>query len=100
MDSASRSGVYWYVCIVELTHHRPRPFYQAKYISICMDECRKELKAGNIDAKANAVSKLCYVCSLSLPPPPPSTLPHPPLTLSSSHFTRTRVSLCAAHQLA
>lgn len=29
-----------------------------------MDECRKELKAGNIDAKANAVSKLCYVCHL------------------------------------
>lgn len=33
-----------------------------------MDECRKELKSGNLDVKANAVSKLNYVreCAVCL----------------------------------
>lgn len=35
---------------------------QAKYISQCMDECRRELRTDSMDGKANAISKLCYVC--------------------------------------
>eukprot|EP00038_Savillea_parva_P027238 m.58366 g.58366 ORF g.58366 m.58366 type:complete len:1253 (+) comp7821_c0_seq1:94-3852(+) len=40
---------------------RSHPDIEAKYISQCMDECRKELKSGNVDVKANAVSKLNYM---------------------------------------
>ena len=35
---------------------------EAKFVSQCMDECRKELKQSDIDMKAIAVSKLTYVC--------------------------------------
>jgi len=40
---------------------RAHPDMEAKYISTCMDECRKELRQESMDAKANAVSKLCYM---------------------------------------
>lgn len=46
---------------------------QAKYISICIDEIKSELKQDNIAVKANAVCKLTYVrpfahctCEMSL----------------------------------
>ena len=34
---------------------------QAKFVAVCMDECRKELKQSELDMKAIAVSKLIYV---------------------------------------
>ena len=63
---------------------RAHPDMEAKYISQCMDECRKELRQESMDAKANAVSKLCYVSPsprLSPPPPPPPG----PIFLSHTH---------------
>ena len=38
---------------------------QAQYISQCMAEIKKELKQENMGVKANAISKLTYVCALS-----------------------------------
>jgi hypothetical protein len=34
---------------------------QTRYVSQCMDECRKELRLESKDIKANAVLKLTYV---------------------------------------
>lgn len=36
-------------------------FFQMRYISQCMDECRKELRLESKDVKANAIMKLTYV---------------------------------------
>ena len=58
---------------------RAHPDTEAKYISQCMDECRKELRQESMDAKANAVSKLCYVSlSARRTRPPARPTPHRP----------------------
>jgi hypothetical protein len=35
--------------------------WQTKFISTCMDECRKELRMADLDVKANAIAKLTYL---------------------------------------
>ncbi|EDQ84380.1 uncharacterized protein MONBRDRAFT_30296 [Monosiga brevicollis MX1] len=40
---------------------RAHPDDETKYISNCMDECRKELKNPDLDVKANAIAKLTYL---------------------------------------
>lgn len=39
-------------------------FFQARYIAICIDEIKNELKQENIAIKANAVNKLFYVSNI------------------------------------
>jgi hypothetical protein len=34
---------------------------EQKFINQCLDEIRKEITSNDVDIKANAVSKLCYV---------------------------------------
>jgi hypothetical protein len=34
---------------------------EQKYISVCLQEIRNEVKANDIDVKANAIAKLTYV---------------------------------------
>ena len=36
--------------------------FQAKYVAECMDEIKQELRQDNLAVKANAISKLTYVC--------------------------------------
>lgn len=37
---------------------------EAKYISMALEEIRKEIRSGDLDVKANAVNKLVYVRAL------------------------------------
>jgi len=39
---------------------------EAKYIDAAINDCRKEIKAKDIDIKAKAILKLAYVCVLPL----------------------------------
>ena len=41
---------------------------EAKFISVALDEIRKELKSNDLDLKANAIDKLCYVREARAPP--------------------------------
>lgn len=34
---------------------------EARYVSACLDECRKELSNKDVDIKCNAVAKLTYL---------------------------------------
>jgi len=40
---------------------------EAKFISIALEEIRKELKSNDLDVKANAINKLNYVCLAARP---------------------------------
>jgi len=76
---------------------RAHPDDQAKYISQCMDECRKELRQESVDVKAMAVQKLNYMQMLGYDVGWASF--NIVEVLSSKKFTHKRIGYLAAAQV-